>query len=108
VHFLEDWVERALGCLAGRTRGRVVRDPAHVAASTELDSRAIQTAALSAGIRLGEDGALVGWDASQANVNALLAAPSVAAGCRGLGNPKLFPHAVDGQTVVHWEDIKVR
>jgi hypothetical protein len=85
-----------------------VRDPAHVAASVELDSRAIQTAALSAGIRLGEDGALVGLDASQADVSALLAAPSLAVGCRVLGNPKSFPHAVDGQTAVHWEDIKVR
>lgn len=108
VHFLEDWVERALGCLAGRTRGRVVRDPAHVAASVELDSRAIQAAARSAGVQLGADGTLSGVQARQADISSLLAAPSLAAGCRVLGSAKSFPHAVGGQAAVQWEDIKVR
>jgi hypothetical protein len=61
VHWLEDWVERALGRLSARTRGRVVRDPAHVAASIELDLRAIQTAAVLASVQLSDDDTLLGW-----------------------------------------------
>lgn len=107
MHYSEDWVERELGCLSGRTRGRVVRDPAHVAVSVELDRRAIQRAAMLAGMELNEDGALVGLRASQAHIDALLAAPAAAATCRALGRSQSFPHAVDEHTVVSWEDISV-
>jgi hypothetical protein len=100
VHYSEDWVERELGCLSGRTRGRVVRDPAHVAVSVELDRRAIQRSAMLAGMELNEDGALVGLRASQAHIDALLAAPAAAATCRALGRSQSFPHAVDEHTVV--------
>lgn len=108
LQWLEDWLERALGCLAGRTRGRVVRDPAHVAASTELDNRAIQTTAVLAGLQLGDDGALVGLDATQEDIDAALAAPTMAAGCRALGDPKSFPRVLfEGSNTVHWDDIAV-
>jgi hypothetical protein len=108
VHWLEDWVERALGRLSARTRGRVMRDPAHVAASIELDHRAIQTAAVFAGVQLGDDDTLLGLAARQSDIDAAIAAPSVAASCRALGNPKSFPHAVaQGEAAVRWQDVEV-
>lgn len=108
VHWLEDWVERDLGRLCGRTRGRVVRDPAHVAASVELDDRAIQTAAVWAGVQLGDDATMVGLAVRQSDIDAALAAPSVAATCRVLGDPQSFPHVVaQGQAALRWQDVAV-
>jgi hypothetical protein len=108
VHWLEDWVERALGRLSARTRGRVVRDPAHVAASIELDLRAIQTAAVLAGVQLGDDDTLLGLAVRQADIEAAIAAPSVAASCMALGKPKAFPYAVvEGEAAVRWQDVQV-
>ena len=108
VHWLEDWVERALGRLSARTRGRVVRDPAHVAASTELDLRAIQTAAVLAGVQLGDDGTLLGLAVRQSVIDAAIAAPTAAASCSALGKPKSFPHTVaEGEAAVRWQDIQV-
>jgi hypothetical protein len=102
VHWLELWVERAMGWIKRRSRDRVVRDPGHLAVSVELDHRGVQRAAAVLGLYKSEEeeDGLPSTLLDSCSIGQLLRAPSSAQDC------SLRAPAVK-LTQPQWDDIQV-
>jgi hypothetical protein len=102
VHWLELWVERAMGWIKRRSRDRVVRDPGHLAVSVELDHRGVQRAAAVVGLYKNEEeeDGLPAMLLDRRSISKLLEAPSTAQGYSMQGTAVKV-------TTQQWEAIEV-